>query len=115
MTTPTKTPARTLAAVLRVLVPSRRWKPQWTYSGGVVKEFKPKDSGFNLYKAYSKDDLARVVAMLTEEQVVRFEVAMNHLLRGDGGPHNPVSAYDAITATASVWLAALAAATGVEL
>lgn len=110
LTESNKNDAARLAAVLRVLY--RRTLYLADENSGLVEW--EGDGTMPPFNPKAKDDLARVVAMLTPGQRARFELALNHQIRDDGRPHDPVSAYEAITAPASVWLAALAVATGVE-
>lgn len=110
------TDADKLLAVCRAVWPAKKWMIytaaySWVQEAG---DCFTTGYGGTKFLPTSTDDLARVVAMLTPGQRARFELALNHQIRDDGRPHDPVSAYEAITAPASVWLAALAAATGVE-
>lgn len=133
----TKTPAQLLAAVLRVVAPRKKFVAE----RGVVfcyqtsrhcAEARP----YSCLSPTSKDDLARVVAMLTPEQVVRYNLAFAQMVdfpedheRCDTSGYDmeddsPVCRFQGcesavppdvvMTAKAEIHLAALVAATGVK-
>ena len=105
MTAPS--PAQLLAAVLRVVAPSKEWIPDSRASYVFGSRGGPWG-----YGATNKDDLARVVAMLTPEQRERFSTRL--WIEARKPMAASVSAADLVTAPTSIWLAALVAATGVE-
>ena len=105
---PTQSSAALLAAVLRVVAPERDWYAEDEFGQCYLDG----DNPDHLDPA-SKDDLARVVAMLTPEQRVTFDNAMSDFAC-EKMNENDGLIWCAITAPASIWLAALVAATGAE-
>lgn len=106
------TPAETLAAVLRVLTP----EALITVRGRYVEHHYYSDS--RDFDASDKNHLAHIVAMLDEGQRERFDLRMADITKGGAmeqdGRYPRVPASAVLTAPASVWLAALAVATGVK-
>ena len=102
---PAQSSAALLAAVLRVVAPERDWYAEDEFGQCYLDG----DNPDHLDPA-SKDDLARVVAMLTKEQATMFDF---HLLRIlNMGPF--VMPSEILKATPAQILAALVAATGAE-
>ena len=101
---PPASPAAMLAAVLRILHPGKaiQFAMRRVRIGSLTSFGMFYEASFD---PTSKDDLARVVAMLTPEQRERFDDAYG-VTAGLGLPS------EIITAPASIWLAALVAATG---
>lgn len=110
--TPLQSPAARLAAVLRALDPSSGWEE---ISEDTVAYHNDDCGRWCSYNPTSKDDLARVVEMLTREQADRFNRAMA-FSTGDrtGQAYDRVYVWPsparAITAPPESWLAALEAA-----
>lgn len=108
-----ETPAQLLAAVLRVVEPSRRWLVLGN-SKAVHGCSDDHNAGIVMRWPNSKDDLARVVAMLTPEQRGRFKEAFgDSFIERD--PRCCVDlTMEMLLSDPSRHLAAIVAATGVE-
>lgn len=100
-----RTPAQKLAAVLEIV----KSGPPWTLAGAYIVEVQGHGPEFH-YAANNKDDLARVVAMLSPRQRERFVEDLEAAFSSDDSEEDSFTVW-IITTPAATWLDALVAAT----